>query len=58
MLEGAEDELIDAPYIQKKEDILNNSHYAHSTNEKMVKILNRIDRGFRISDQRGDQSNP
>jgi hypothetical protein len=27
MLEGAKDELIDAPFIQKKDDILKNSHY-------------------------------
>lgn len=58
MLEGAEDELIEAPFIQKKDDILKYAHYVHSTNEKMIKILNRIDRGIRIPDQRGDQSNP
>lgn len=40
MLEGAEDELIDAPFIQKKDEILKYAHYIHSTNEMMIKILN------------------
>jgi GMP synthase-like glutamine amidotransferase len=46
MLEGAEDELIDAPFIQKKDDILKNSHYIISTNNKMIKILNRLKDGI------------
>ena len=42
MLEGAEVELTKAPFIQSKDDILKNSHYIQSTNEKIAMILDRF----------------
>ncbi len=42
MLEDADDELIDAPFIQKKDDILMNSHYIEGTNAKMFQILDKL----------------
>ncbi|SFD86083.1 type 1 glutamine amidotransferase [Thermophagus xiamenensis] len=42
MLRDADDELIDAPFIQKKEEMLKNAHYIESTNQLMYKILDRL----------------
>jgi len=42
MLDGADDELIDAPFIQSKDDIQKNSHYINETNQKMHLILDRL----------------
>ncbi|PWD98145.1 type 1 glutamine amidotransferase [Marinilabilia rubra] len=42
MLDGADDELRDAPFIQSKDDIQKNSHYINETNQKMHLILDRI----------------
>jgi GMP synthase-like glutamine amidotransferase len=45
MLDGADDELTDAPFIQSKDDIQKNAFYIGSTNEKMFLILDRLKKG-------------
>lgn len=49
MLEDADDELIDAPFIQTKEEMLKNTHYIKSTNQLMYKILDRLKQAWQES---------
>ncbi|WP_462318300.1 type 1 glutamine amidotransferase [Marinilabilia sp.] len=42
MLDEAEAELLEAPFIQSKDDIQRNSHYINETNQKMHLILDRL----------------
>lgn len=36
------EEIVEAPYIQKEKDIINNTHHIHEMNQWMQKILNKI----------------
>ncbi|MGQ1891445.1 type 1 glutamine amidotransferase [Thermophagus sp. OGC60D27] len=42
MLQDSADDLIEAPFVRKKEEILENSHYISSTNRLMYQLLDRL----------------